>query len=202
MRSTLERVLAASLATVSAFALASPGASAEVHAQAAMRPRSAAARQPAVQRHAAAQRSSEEAAVLRSPQLWATVDLCTAGKQPVVGVRGSMPADGHAHDAMYMSFGIQYLESATGKWAYLSNGDQTPFVRVGAATATRQAGRDFHLASAAAGTTFRLRGVVRFQWRRGGKAVLSATRQTSGEHGESVMHAEPSGFSAATCSVE
>lgn len=189
MRGTLERALVAAVAVASSIALTSPPALAATRAQHGVR-------------HPDTRHSSDEAAALTSPQLWATIDVCKDGEQPIVGVRGSMPPDGHSHDSMYMRFGVQYLDSSTGKWAYLSKGTETSYSEVGTATATRQAGRDFRLASPEAGSSFRLRGVVEFEWRRDGKVVLSATRQTTSGHGTTVLHAEPSGFSTATCTVE
>lgn len=184
MRGTLERALAAAIAVAVAVALTSPSAPA------------------AARKHSPAHHISDEAATLASPQLWATIDVCKQGEQPIVGVRGSMPPDGHPHDTMYMRFGVQYLDSATGKWSFLDKGNETSYTEVGEATVTRQAGRNFHLASPEAGTSFRMRGVVEFEWRRNDKVVLSATKQTTSGHHATVLHAEPNGFSAATCAIE
>jgi hypothetical protein len=209
MKGSLERVLVVAVAIVAVTAGTSPPALAAAHAPsggvalaaAVQAPGSplalAAARAPRRARH-----SADRSAALASTQLWATIDVCQSGEQPIVGVRGSMPPDGHSHDLMYMRFGVQYLDGSTGRWAYLSKGAETSYTEVGAATATRQAGRNFHLASPEAGSSFRLRGVVEFEWRRAGKVVLSASKQTTSGHGTTVLHAQPSGFSSATCTVE
>ncbi len=61
--------------------------------------------------------TASERALLHSHELWATIDVCDPADQPdTVGVRGSMPGDGNAHDRMYMSFRLQYLDSATKAW--------------------------------------------------------------------------------------
>ncbi len=49
-------------------------------------------------------------ALLKSRELWATIDVCSPIDQPdTVGIRGSMPGDGHAGDRVYMSFRLQYM---------------------------------------------------------------------------------------------
>lgn len=144
---------------------------------------------------------SSNSKVLGSSQLWATVDVCKTGDMPMIGVRGSMPTDGDAHDMMYMRFGVQYLDSKTGKWAYLPKGAETSFTKVGYANATRQAGRNFHLGSPSQGQRFQLRGLIEFQWRHGSKVVLSAVRPTTSGHKKTVLHAEPNGYSAASCEL-
>jgi hypothetical protein len=146
---------------------------------------------------------SSNSTTLASPQLWATIDVCklTNGK-PTVGVRGSMPSDGHSGDVMYMRFGLQYLDSGTGKWSFLPGSVEASFTELGKGGATRQSGRNFQLTTEAKSASYELRGVVEFQWRNGSKIVLSATKQTSAGHGKTVRHAEPAGYSAATCKVE
>jgi len=66
-----------------------------------------------------------------SRELWATIDVCKPADQPnTVGIRGSMPGDGNAHDTMYMSFRLQYMETTTGLWVNLSK-TAPAFVSVG-----------------------------------------------------------------------
>jgi hypothetical protein len=135
-------------------------------------------------------------ALLSSRELWATIDVCNPTDQPdYVGIRGSMPGDGQSRDRMYMSFRLQYLDSATGRWVNLA-GASSSFVAVGAGKAARQGGRSFQLVPGKA--AFTLRGVVDFQWRRGSTVLQSAVRPTSAGH-HSLAGADPAGFSAATC---
>ena len=112
-----------------------------------------------------------------------------------------MPSDGNGHDVMYMRFGVEYLDGSTGKWATVEQAGDASYTRVGVGLATRQAGRNFHLTSPPGSKSYELRGVVEYEWRRDGKVVLSAKRQTTAGHGAEVLHAEPRGFSAANCSV-
>jgi hypothetical protein len=137
-------------------------------------------------------------ALLTSRELWATIDVCSPTDQPYyVGIRGSMPGDGQSRDRMYMSFRLQYLDSASGRWVNLA-GASSSFVAVGAGRAARQGGRSFQLVPGK--SAFTLRGVVDFQWRRGSTVLQSAARPTTAGH-HSLAGADPAGFSAATCPI-
>ena len=134
-------------------------------------------------------------------ELWATIDECASKPSPLVGIRGSMPSDGQPQETMYMSFRVQYMDLKTKRWVDLAKGGESGAVKVGAATATRQAGRTFELAAPRQGGSFQLRGIVEFQWRHGSKVTLSATRPTAGGH-PSAAGAVPKDFSAATCTID
>ncbi len=141
-----------------------------------------------------------ETTLRRSEQLWATIDVCNPADQPqTIGIRGSMPGDGKAHDTMYMHFRLQYMTSATKKWVDLANGSQSGFVALGSAKVARQTGWSFRLASGQ--PTFQLRGVVTFQWRRGSTIVYSFSRPTTAGH-HSLAGADPPSFSTASCAVD
>ncbi len=133
-------------------------------------------------------------------QLWATVDVCRSTPTPQIGIRGSMPSIGQPKDTMYMLFRVQYLDAATERWANLGSGGESGFVKVGAADTTRQAGRTFDLSLPGRHSSFRMRGTVEFQWRRGSHVVLSTTRLTSSGH-PSAAGAVPRGYSATACTV-
>lgn len=153
-----------------------------------------------------------KAHILGSPNLWATVDVCMTATKPMIGIRGSMPGDGHRHDAMYMRFLVQYMQAPGGHqssgerqgssehWTDLPGSADSGFVKAGAATGTRQAGRSFQLAPVQSGQSFRLRGLVEFQWRHGSQVRLTALRPTTANH-HSLAGAIPQGFSAATCTI-
>ena len=137
-------------------------------------------------------------ALLSSRELWATIDICNPTDQPfTVGIRGSMPGDGQAHDRMYMSFRLQYLNPSSKAWVDLGGATST-FVPVGGGTTPRQGGRSFELVP---GTSmYDLRGVVEFQWRRGGSIIASSSRPTSAAR-RTVAGSDPKGYSSATCSI-
>jgi hypothetical protein len=142
-----------------------------------------------------------EHAIQRSLALWATINVCNPPDQPdAVGVRGSMPGDGNAHDKMYMSFRLQYLESAGQRWIDLAAGALPQYVAVGSAKSARQGGRSFQLVPVPGKPPFDLRGVVSFQWRRGSTVELSLSRPTTAGK-MSLAGADPAGFSAANCAI-
>lgn len=140
--------------------------------------------------------------LLQSRELWATVDVCNPADEPnTVGIRGSMPGDGHAKDAMYMRFQLQYLEAKGNIWVDLSHGADSGFIAVGAAKEARQGGSSFQLGTAKESPGYTMRGVVTFQWRRGGKVLHLLTRTTTAGH-QSVAGADPAGYSAAECVID
>jgi len=140
--------------------------------------------------------------VLQSRLLWATIDVCSPPDQPdTVGIRGSMPGDGHPHDVLYMRFRLQY-ESGSGSsttWNNLGAGASSGFISVGGGGAARQAGRSFTLVPVP-GKHSTLRGEVTFQWRRGAMVMRSASRTTTAPH-KSETGADPKSYSAATCTI-
>ena len=96
---------------------------------------------------------------LRSPDLWATVDICdTAAHPDTIGIRGSMPGTGDRAEAMFMSFRIEYRDKHRA-WHDLAAGGSRLAAVGRAAARVRQAGVSFTIA---ASTTRRyvLRGVV------------------------------------------
>ena len=134
-----------------------------------------------------------------SRELWATVDVCGPKNQPeTIGIRGSMPGDGQATDTMYMRFSVQYLNPATGKWLDVGKGADSGFLKVGSGTLTRQAGDSFQLALTAGKASYKLRGYVIFQLRKGSTVIETAARPTAAGH-KSLAGADPRGFSSATC---
>ncbi len=142
--------------------------------------------------------SALKRALLSSHELWATVNVCNpAAQRDTVGIRGSMPGDGQAQDNMYMSFRLQYRNTATaGRWVDLA-GASTSLMQVGASATARQDGSSFTLVPAARS---RFRGVVEFQWRRGTTVLLSVSRPTTAPH-KSLAGADPAGFSSPMCLI-
>jgi hypothetical protein len=138
--------------------------------------------------------------LFQSRQLWATVDICNAPDKPnTVGIRGSMPSDGHPHDTMFMRFRVQYLDTTTKRWVDLAQGGDSGFEEVGAGSA-RQAGDSFSFVPTPNTPEFTTRGVVNFQWRRGIHVVHAVSRVTTTGH-KSIAGADPAGFSAASCAI-
>jgi hypothetical protein len=140
-------------------------------------------------------------ALLRSRELWATIDVCNPADQPdFVGIRGSMPGDKQVHDKMYMSFRLQYMDATSKKWVDLSSAKAAAYVFVGPSGSVRQGGRSFQLVPRAGKPASTLRGVVDYQWRRGKTILQSTSRPTTAGH-KSLAGADPAGFSAASCLI-
>ncbi len=137
------------------------------------------------------------------PETWATVNVCDTLEHPnEMGIRGSM--HGMARKtAMYMRFRVQFRRG-TGPWKRARVG---PAHRLGLGPGgVRPEGRarrglelPVRAAGAAAGRTS-LRGVVQFQWRRGGKVIARAKATTTADHPDTAG-ADPSDFSAAMCEI-
>jgi hypothetical protein len=138
-------------------------------------------------------------ALLHSRELWATIDVCSpADQRDYVGVRGSMPGDRRRADRMYMSFALQYEDAATHAWVNLKSAAGTSWMLVGAGGSVRQGGASFKIVPGSGRTGYTLRGVVRYEWRRGGRVVQSTSRTTEPGH-KSLAGADPAGYSAASC---
>jgi hypothetical protein len=138
--------------------------------------------------------------LLHSHELWATIDVCNPSDQPnTIGIRGSMPGDGHAHDKMFMSFRLQYM-NASKQWVNLASGASSGFVAVGSGTSARQGGTSFELKPVTGTPAVTLRGVVDFQWRHGKTVEVSGAEPTAAGH-KSLAGADPANFSAATCVI-
>jgi hypothetical protein len=139
--------------------------------------------------------------LLSSRELWATIDICNPTKEPdTVGIRGSMPGDGHDRDAMYMRFQLEYLDLKSKAWSVPAHGADSGFIGVGQAKTGRQGGSSFQLGAPKIQPGYTMRGVVTFQWRRGGRVVHQAIRTTSAGH-PNVARADPPGYSAAQCTI-
>jgi hypothetical protein len=188
----LGRGLAATCACVAALAVSVTGAG-----DVAAAPRSPhGAPHP---RHAAP-RSAHGHTIYQSPDLWATLDICSPGDQPhTVGVRGSMPGSGLASESMFMSFKLQY-RNAGGVWVDVGASADSGFLAVGQSTfKARQTGRSFML-DVQAGSQYTVRGVVTFEWRRHGHVVRNAQKATTAGH-QALADADPPGYSAAACAL-
>jgi hypothetical protein len=144
---------------------------------------------------AVAQRDPEPA-----PALWATVNVCDTATQPdTIGIRGSMPGTGRRVDRMFMRFTVQF-QASDGVWRGLSTGGVSDWQAVGTGLwEARQSGFSFQVRPPQG--SVRLRGLVRFEWRRNGKVVRHEVRATEAGH-RSTAGAEPRGYSRGVCVVQ
>jgi hypothetical protein len=144
--------------------------------------------------------AAEPSPTPRSPLLWATINVCNPKDHPgTIGIRGSMPGTGDAHESMFMQFRVEYLRARV--WTNIGASGESPFEAAGSATSrSRQVGVDFRI-DASTGRHYLLRGVVTFQWRRHGRAVATTLRSTTTGH-DTGAGADPPGYSAAVCSMD
>jgi hypothetical protein len=128
--------------------------------------------------------------------LWATVNICDTAKHPnEVGVRASMPGFPRG-TVRRMRFRIQYSDA--GRWRYVTGADSGWRSLSRARGRPVEAGWSFEFPPPDAPVTFR--GVVRYRWLKAGRVVGRALRITEAGH-RSTVGADPSGYSAATCSM-
>lgn len=100
-----------------------------------------------------------------------------------------------------MRFQVQYLQITTHTWTDLSQGGESAWMKLGPASAVREAGQTFQFTPNPGETaSFTLRGLVAFQWRHGQKVIHSTSKVTTAGH-KSLAGAEPAGFSAASCAI-
>lgn len=149
----------------------------------------------------AAAETKRDRAVKRSPDLWATVNVCDTPAHPdVVGIRGSMPGSGRS-ETLYMRFKVQYRDVADRRWHNIEQGADSGFVRVGRTRSQPlESGFSFTFAPPADGGESTLRGVVSFRWRAKGRTTRRLRELTEAGH-KSTRGADPAGFSAATCEL-
>jgi hypothetical protein len=146
--------------------------------------------------------AKRQPAVVTSPDLWATINVCDSAARPdTIGIRGSMP--GLPRTAtMWMRFKVQYLGTTTdGKWHAVADNADSEWKRVGRLKRqVVEAGQDFEFEPPAAGGAHRLRGSVLFKWTRHGHVVLKVHEVTEAGH-RSTAGADPEGYSAAVCDI-
>ncbi len=137
----------------------------------------------------------------KSRHLWATVNICDTARHPdTLGIRASMPGSGRPRERMYMRFRAQFFSEVDKRWHNsTSAGTDSGWVFVGSARyKARQSGWTFPFALRS-GQRYELRGVVKFQWRRGRRVIRRASKRTTAGHGTAVS--DPRRFSAATCRI-
>jgi hypothetical protein len=132
-------------------------------------------------------------------EVWATVNVCDTEAHPnEIGIRGGM--EGLARRTrMFMRFRVQYRAS-DGTWR-LVEGEKADSGWRKVASGRRgehDAGHTFSFDPPTTGGAFVMRGVVRFEWRRGGRVVERERAITKAGH-PGTAGADPADFSAATC---
>lgn len=132
--------------------------------------------------------------------LWATINVCDSPNHPDdVGVAARMPGSAKGY-RMYMRFYVQYLDGD--HWRFVKDGGKSPWVLAGSDKFSWiERGWTFSFQPPAAGTSYTMRGFVRFEWRRGKKKVVKRThRYTSAGH-PGTADADPKDYSARKCKM-
>jgi hypothetical protein len=139
----------------------------------------------------------------KSPYLWATINVCDTTKHPdTIGIRASMPGSGKTTEKMYMRFQVQYFQASTQKWAPTDATVDSGFQAVGSAKfRRRESGWNFSITPPPSGQTYRLRGIVSFEWRVGKKVVRKAQKRTHSGH-KGTFGADPKTYSSAECIIK
>jgi hypothetical protein len=139
----------------------------------------------------------------KSPLLWATINICDTERHPdTIGIRASMPGSGKKAEKMYMRFQVQYFRPSTQIWAPTDATVDSGFQSVGSALfRRRESGWNFSITPPPAGQTYRLRGIVSFEWRIGKKVVRKAQKRTHSGH-KGTFGADPKNASAAECVIK
>jgi hypothetical protein len=140
------------------------------------------------------------AAPAATKNLWATVNVCDTPKHPDdVGVAARMPGNGTSQ-RMYMRFYVQYHDGE--RWRFVKNGGISPWRYVGSAKYTWAGlGWTFSFDPPPTGTSYTMRGFVRFEWRRGKSKVVKRTHRytTAGHPG--TKGADPKNYSERKCKM-
>jgi len=141
------------------------------------------------------------AAASHAGALWATVNICDTDRNPnVLGVRASMPGNGTSQ-TMWMRFNASYFDRSTEDWRPVAGG-RSPWIKVGDARySSRQSGRKFTINPPSPISSFVVRGVVEYQWRRkNGKVVRREKQKTLRGH-KTGRHADPPGYTDGVCEI-
>lgn len=145
------------------------------------------------------------------PELWATINVCDTATLPdAMGVRASMPGNG-TRQRMYMRFNASWYSRLRQEWYPVKGQGRSPWLRVGSAKLrARQAGWTFQFGPPEPGTTFVVRGVVEFQWRKRKKRkqarrarwVVVRKARANTRHGiPDVPEGDPPGTSEGLCEI-
>ena len=135
--------------------------------------------------------------------LWATINICDTEAHPnVLGVRASMPGNGTAQQ-MWMRFKATYFDRTTERWYDVGGDARSPWIKVGSARyRARQAGRMFTITPPVPTTSYVVRGVVKYQWRRRktGEVVRRKKQVTLAGH-PTGSFGDPYDYSSGLCEI-
>ena len=139
----------------------------------------------------------------KNKHLWATVNMCdTAAAPDTIGIRASMPGNG-TRQTLYIRFEAQWFDRSKNR--FVASGSSSRWMRVGSARfKATQAGFSFQFGPPPAGTEFKLRGLVNFEWRgrrKGRPGVIRSETRITRAGIAGVEDGDPAGTSAASCVI-
>lgn len=140
------------------------------------------------------------AAPAATKNLWSTINVCDSPNHPDdVGIAARMPGNGTAQ-RMYMRFYVQYDDGGT--WRFVKEGGKSPWVFAGSAKYSWVGrGYTFSFDPPPTGTSFTLRGFVRYEWREGKTKVVKRTHRYTSTGHPGTRDADPQDFSARKCKM-
>jgi hypothetical protein len=146
----------------------------------------------------AAQIRAAVAGAARSPDLWATVNVCTSSPgDDEFGVRGEMPSLGFS-TTLLMYVSVSYWNFADNMF---ESDNASSTISLGKGThGLHQGGVNFPFTPPPMGSQYLLRATVTFKWRIGTKVLGTVTRNTG--HGYmNVGYSDPAGYNSGTCTL-
>jgi len=137
----------------------------------------------------------------KSPDLWATVNVCDTEAHPdQIGIRASMPGIGR-RARLWMRFRVQYLSPADGEWHAIRENADSGYRSVGRTRRqVLESGHTFTFLPPESGVAHTMRGIVTFAWRKRSRTLRRVREVTESGH-RSTAGADPPGFSAAICQI-
>jgi hypothetical protein len=141
----------------------------------------------------------------RSPELWATVNVCDTERHPdMMGVRARMNGNGTSQQ-MWIRFQAHWFDEARERWRPVGRAATSRWIRLGhARVRSRETGYTFAFDAPAPGERFVVRGVVDYQWRakrRGRWVVVRRARLNTKRRSGNVRGADPPGYSNGICEL-
>jgi len=132
--------------------------------------------------------------------LWATVNVCDSPRYPdSVGIAARMPGNGSAQ-RMYMRFYVQFFDGD--RWRPVTSGGVSPWLYAGSAKYTWVGrGYTFSFDPPPAGASYTMRGMVRYEWRKGKTKVVKRTRRYTSDGHPGTRDSDPKGFSSRKCKM-
>lgn len=102
---------------------------------------------------------------------------------------------------MWMRFYASYFDRPAERWRRVGGSSVSPWIKVGNARyRSRHAGRKFMIEPPAPTTSYVVRGIVKFQWRRKRKVVRRRKQKTLSGH-PTRRHGDPYGYSNGICEI-